>query len=135
MTDSFIAGTVLFAKDMDAMAGFYSAVAGLLENQRGSDFVLLEHGSFELVVHAIPKRIAASIVIARPARRREGTPIKPVFLVHSIGAVRPLVAELGGELNPPGREMRFRGWRACDGHDLEGNVFQLRERAPEKAGA
>ena len=135
MTDSFIAGTVLFAKDMNAIAAFYSTVVGLHEKERGSDFVLLEHVGFELVVHAIPKRIAASIVITKPPRRREGTPIKPVFLIPSINAARPLVAEFGGVLNPPEAEMRFRGWRACDGHDPEGNVFQLRERALEPACA
>jgi predicted enzyme related to lactoylglutathione lyase len=135
MTPSFIAGTVIFAKHLDRMAAFYAAVAGLRENERGGDFVLLEKGGFELVVHAIPKRVAASIVIAKPPRRREGIPIKPAFLVPSIDAARRLASEFGGELNPLEGEMRFRGWRACDGHDPEGNVFQLRERALEKAGA
>jgi hypothetical protein len=38
-------------------------------------------------------------------------------------------AGAGGELNPPDKEFAARGFRACDGHDPEGNVLQLREIA------
>jgi hypothetical protein len=30
-------------------------------------------------------------------------------------------------LNPPDAEWLFEGSRVCDGHDPEGNVFQLRQ--------
>lgn len=127
MTDSLIAGTVLFAKDLDQVAAFYSKVVGLRESERGPDVIVLKRDGFELVVHAIPKRIAASIVIAKPPRRREEVAIKPVFEVPSIDVARTVVDDHGGALNPPAGEWRFRGWRACDGQDPEGNVFQLRE--------
>jgi len=37
------------------------------------------------------------------------------------------VAMLGGQLNSTAREWKFRDTRVCDGHDPEGNMFQLRE--------
>ena len=36
---------------------------------------------------------------------------------------------LGGLVDPPEREWTAGGLRACDGHDPEGNVLQLREPA------
>jgi len=47
--------------------------------------------------------------------------------VPSIAASRETAAKLGGELNPPEREWEFDQAKVCDGHDPEGNVFQLRQ--------
>jgi len=49
--------------------------------------------------------------------------------VDSLAAARARVAMLGGRLDPADREWSARGFRACDGVDPEGNVFQLREPA------
>lgn len=127
MSAEIEAGAVLFAKDTTRVGAFYAAVAGLRETQRGRGFAVLERGAFQLVVHGIPASIAAGIEISSPPRRRENTPIKLVFVVSAIDAARASVAKLGGAMDPPDREMTIRGWRACDGHDPEGNVFQLRE--------
>jgi predicted enzyme related to lactoylglutathione lyase len=40
-----------------------------------------------------------------------------------------VAAAHGGAVQPAAREWEARGFRACDGHDPEGNIFQVRERA------
>ncbi len=60
---------------------------------------------------------------------REDTPLKLCLPVPSIAPGRALASSLGGQLNPPAKEWAARGFRACDGTDPEGNVFQLRESA------
>ncbi len=46
-------GAVLFAKNLDRIAAFYSAVLGLTEANRDEDHILLESPGFQLVVHRI----------------------------------------------------------------------------------
>lgn len=121
-------GAVLYAKDLDRVCAFYAAVTDLSVVAVEPDHVVLEGGGFQLVVVAIPARIAAQIEIATPPLRREDTPIKLVFVVHSIAAARSVAPVHGGELNPPDAEWDLHGGRVCDGHDPEGNVIQLRER-------
>jgi predicted enzyme related to lactoylglutathione lyase len=82
---------------------------------------------FNSLLWQSPARIAEQIQIASPPVRREDTAVKLWFAVPSLAAARSLVARLGGELNGPEREWQFEGDRVCDGHDPEGNVFQLRE--------
>jgi len=47
-------GAVLFAKRLDRMSAFYSAVLGLTEVNRDDEHILLESPGFQLVVHRIP---------------------------------------------------------------------------------
>src|SRR4029453_12914945 len=47
------AGAVLFAKNLDRVATFYSVVLGLTEVNRGDDHILLESPGFQLVIHRI----------------------------------------------------------------------------------
>lgn len=49
--------------------------------------------------------------------------------VESIATARTTAARLGGTIRPAGSEWEARGFRACDGHDPEGNVLQVRENA------
>jgi predicted enzyme related to lactoylglutathione lyase len=58
--------------------------------------------------------------------RREDVPVKLVFAVVDIVAARNSAAERGGAVDPVDREWGFEGFKVCDGHDPEGNVFQLR---------
>jgi predicted enzyme related to lactoylglutathione lyase len=55
------------------------------------------------------------------------TPLKLVFSVVDIAQARERAAELGGAVSPVAREWEFEGARLCDGHDPEGNIFQLRQ--------
>jgi predicted enzyme related to lactoylglutathione lyase len=127
MTTSFHAGAVLYAKDLARVRAFYEAVVGLRLERGDGDHVVLGSPVFQLVILGIPEDIASSIELASPPRRRSGTPIKLVFGVPSISAVRTAAAVHGGRLDPPEREWEFEGRRVCDGQDPEGNVFQLRQ--------
>ena len=123
------AGAVIYAKDLSRVIAFYRDVTGLPVTHSEIDYAVLESELFQLVVHAIPAGIAASIDVANPPLRREDAAVKLVFPVPSIAASRALAALHGGALNPPEREWQFQGHRICDGHDPEGNVIQLREHA------
>jgi len=129
MTQQPTAGAVLYAKSIERVSPFYVECCGLRVAHSDVDHVVLESPTFQLVILAIPEAIAASISITTPPVRRENTPIKLVFPVDSIDAVRKLAVRLGGELNPPEREWRYRGTRVCDGCDPEGNVVQFRAQA------
>ena len=75
----------------------------------------------------IPKRIAETVDIATPLEPREDTPIKLAFGVKDIAHARDRAAELGGAMRALEREWEFEGVKVCDGHDPEGNIFQLRQ--------
>jgi len=106
---------------------FYSRVAGLVVRNMEDGFVVLESSAFELVIVALPAQIAAQIQIASPPVKRQDTAIKLAFFVPSIANARSVAPEAGGALNSLEREWQFQGARVCDGHDPEGNIFQLRE--------
>ena len=127
-----ISGAVIFAKDFERVARFYEGLLTLNVVHAERDHLVLESEAMQLVIHAVPPRIAESIVIASPPERRMDTAIKLFFTVPSIAAARLSAAALGGELNPPDKVWEARGFRACDGHDPEGNVIQVREKAVSK---
>lgn len=122
-------GAVIFAKDLGRLAAFYQGLLGLSAAQVEADHIVLDGPGLQLVIHAIPAAIAADIHIETPPQRREDTPIKLFFQVPSLDLARARAAALGGALNPPEQVWSARGFRACDGHDPEGNVIQLRELA------
>ena len=125
------AGAVIYAKDVDRLAGFYSQVLGLIPVERQGDHTVLESLWFQLVLLQVPAAIAASIAISSPPTRRSDTAIKPVFFVPSIARVRAEVEACGGVMNPERTQWSFRGATVCDGLDPEGNVLQFRESAGE----
>jgi len=127
MSNPPLAGAVVFAKDMARVARFYEELLAMAVVQSERDHIVLESAHCQLVIHAIPKEIADSIVISTPPERRTEMPIKLFFYVDSISDARTKAQALGGELNPPNSEWEARGFRACDGADPAGNVLQLRE--------
>ena len=118
---------VIFAKDVTRLAHFYQVVTDMQEIDRDQGHVVLADDHFQLVIHGIPAAIAASITITEPPQLREETPIKICLPVASIAHARDRAAQLGGRVEPKGKEWQARGFIACDGYDPEGNVFQLRE--------
>ena len=120
---------VVFAKSVATLARFYCEVAEMVEVHKDKDHVVLDEQGFQLVIHGIPKKIAALINISAPPEVREDTPIKVCLPVSSIERARLKAAELGGQVGAKGKEWVARGFRACDGWDPEGNVFQVRESA------
>ncbi len=121
--------TVIFAKDVAAVARFYREVVPMAQVLEDQHHVVLDAEHFQLVIHGIPKQIAAQIHITVPPEVREDTAIKPCLPVDSIEQARLKAQELGGLIGPKAKEWEARGFRACDGHDPEGNVFQVREAA------
>jgi predicted enzyme related to lactoylglutathione lyase len=127
MTHRGLIGAVLYAKDLGRLVPFYASVAGIEVQTIEKAFAILGFGPSRLVVVRIPGEIAARIDIARPPKPREETPLKLVFAVDDIARARDRAAELGGAVNAVESEWEFEGARVCDGHDPEGNIFQLRQ--------
>lgn len=122
-------GAVVFAKDPARVARFYQEIAGLSVVQTEDGHIILESEDIQLVVHAIPKRVADTIDIADPPKLRDERAIKLFFPVASLAVARDKAPSLGGGLSAKGKEFAARGFRACDGYDPEGNVVQFREDA------
>ena len=123
------AGAIVYAKDVARVSRFYAQVAGLEIVHEVDDHVVLEDEAVELVIVRIPPAIAERIVIATPPARRENTAVKLVFWVADLAQARAGALEAGGVLDPVAKEWTFQGTLACDGHDPEGNVIQLRQLA------
>lgn len=119
-------GVVLFAKDLDRLSDFYAAVTGFTVVVEEPDHAVLESHGFQFVLVQAPDEYVVDIAITSPPRRREETPLKPCLPVASLPEARSVAARLGGVVDPPDREWTFGALRVCDGHDPEGNVFQLR---------
>ncbi len=120
---------VVFAKDVAGLATFYKQVISMAEIAGDEDHVVLEADGLQLVIHGFPKQIANSIQISVPPEIREDSYIKVCFPVEAIELARSKAKELGGLIGAKNKEWAARGFRACDGHDPEGNVFQVREAA------
>jgi hypothetical protein len=130
-------GLVVFAKNKNRVSAFYQQALELqvIESERSHD--LLRGRGYEVVVHTIPRRIAADITIAKPALPREEVPLKPTFVVRSLNTVREATERLGGYLKPDAAAWHFRGCKVLDGWDPEGNVVQFKqaERAARSTAA
>ncbi len=128
------AGAVLFARDVERLVTFYSALLALPIVERGDDQVVLESSTFQLVIHGIPPGIASTPELVPPDRRAAAA-IKPVFFVPSIAELRGSASALGGFVKPNDLEWTFRGTIVCDAVDPEGNVIQFRQPAHQSYGA
>ncbi len=88
---------VLYAKNVVRVSAFYVEAAALELVHSEEDHVVLESPVFQLVIVAIPERLAASIEVASPPIRRESTPLKLVFPVQSIQVARTKAASLAAK--------------------------------------
>lgn len=116
-----LGATIVFVKDMKRMTEFYHDALGLplITSTLSPGWVELDAGGVHIALHGIPPRIAKQIHITTPPRAREESPMKLVFHVENVDAVRRRLASHGATMFEP------RTWGACDGLDPEGNVFQL----------
>lgn len=120
---------VLFAEDHENVARFYREALGLVLTTGDADHSILSCGGFELVVHQVPRhQPTRSGGNEGPARRAEGR-IRLDFPVDSIAAARTKAAELGGTVDDAPPPWAPRDANFYLGHDPEGNVFKLSERA------
>ncbi len=118
-------GVVLFVSDVPRMSEFYRELAAMNVLHADTDHAVLEVAGFELVIHAIRGEWAEASAGATEVR--EDAAMKLCLPVASIARARERVEALGGRIQPADREWQGRGFRACDGHDPEGNVLQVRE--------
>jgi predicted enzyme related to lactoylglutathione lyase len=119
---------VVFAKNKKRVSAFYRATLGLVATEESLTHDLLQGEGIELVIHAIPRQIAATIKITKPPQVREDTPLKPAFFVADLEAVRAAALATGGGLKPHEGAWQIRGATVLDGHDPEGNVVQFKQR-------
>jgi len=127
MTHRGLIGAVLYAKDLTRLVDFYASIAGIEAQTIQERYAILGSKPSQLAIVRIPRRITDKIDIAAPPIPREDTPLKLVFAVEDIAHARDRAAQLGGAMNPVQREWGFEGAKICNGHDPEGNVFQLRQ--------
>ena len=111
---------MIFVKDLDRMAAFYTSVLGLkpIEETRLGNWVEFDAGPTRFALHAIPAEIAERIEIASPPRPRETSSIKLSFEVADVTRERERLESLGVLVIE-------RPWGAYDGVDPEGNVFGI----------
>jgi predicted enzyme related to lactoylglutathione lyase len=116
---------VLFVANVSKMTQFYQSLASMTLIHSDDQHAVLEVEGFQLVVHALrgAKKIEGAPIV------REDSYVKLCFPVESIAAARTRASALGGSVKPERNAFEARGFRACDGHDPEGNVFQVRETA------
>ena len=119
------AGAILFSTRMDRLAAFYEAVTGLERTGGADDHHVLESPGFTLVIHGIPEAIAASISVSNPPAVRIQSPTKLCLPVSDLGAARDRAGPLGGQVYGAERTWTWGDVLVCDGHDPDGNVFQL----------
>lgn len=119
------AAAVVFVDDVARLTAFYQALAGMKVLQSDPKYAVLEIPGLQLTVHAIRRKAHADATYPT----REDTFVKLCFPVTSISQARTTAASYGGEVWPANKEWEAveRGFRACDGRDPEGNVFQVRQ--------
>lgn len=120
---------VLFVDDVPRLTRFYQALGSMHIEHEASDHAVLELDGMQLVIHGIPAQYRQERDANAPVAVREDSYLKFCFAVESIAAARTTAATLGGQIAPIEKEWSARGFRACDGHDPEGNVLQVRESA------
>jgi predicted enzyme related to lactoylglutathione lyase len=121
------ASSVIYVMDLPKMGAFYEQCFGLATVASEDSYRVLESEAWLLTLVRVPSRIAETIEITDPPRRRVDAPVKLTFGVRSISETRATAAELGGQIDPPSAQFEFRGSLRCDGIDPEGNVILLRQ--------
>ena len=122
------AGLVVFAKSVKKLSAFYARTLGLEVLESASSHQLLRGNGYEVVVHAIPAKMAREITIAKPPVLREGSAMKPSFVVPDLEALRLAVVATGGWLKPAELAWTIRGHTVLDGCDPEGNILQFKQK-------
>jgi predicted enzyme related to lactoylglutathione lyase len=127
--DSPSVNAVLFAKDLPSVAAFYSGALGMSVLARDEHHWRLDCRGFELVVHQVPKHIAAGIVVERPPKRRVSGATRLDYPVPSVEESRKKARTLGGDIDEAPPPWADRDANFFFGYDPEGNQFGVREIA------
>ncbi|WP_313951602.1 glyoxalase/bleomycin resistance/dioxygenase family protein [Accumulibacter sp.] len=119
------AGALIYAKDLERLSHFYQTLLSMQVLCADREHHVIESADIQLVIHAIPPRIAARFSIATPPVPREEQSLKLFFTVPSLSGAETVAASLGGALF--GQEYAGPGFKVRNGYDPEGNIFQVRE--------
>ncbi len=119
---------VLFAKDLERVAGFYAGALGMACSTQDEHHAVLQHGAFELVIHRIPDHTGSGVEIWQPPKRRENGVLRLDFPVTSIAASRALAKSLGGDIDDVPPIWAAPGTDFFLGFDPEGNVFGVSQQ-------
>jgi len=122
------AGLVVFAKSVKKLSAFYADALGLEVLESARSHQLLRGNGYEVVVHAIPPKIAREITIAKPPVLREDSAMKPSFVVPDLHTLRLAVVATGGWLKPDDTAWTIRDYKVLDGCDPEGNILQFKQK-------
>ena len=120
------AGAMLYAVNLTEVSAFYREVLNMQLLHGAPTHHVIENADLQLVIHAIPAPIAATITIDSPPAPREEAALKFFFTVPSFAEAAASIRRLGGGTVPgewPGPGFRIRHF-----FDPEGNIFQLREQ-------
>ena len=118
-------GVLFYALDLERMSTFYQRVLGMRLLAADTQHHVIASDDAQLIIHAIPPHIAATVRVTEPPRVREEQAIKPFFSVRSLEASALAATALGGAVFGP--MYSGPGFAVRNAHDPEGNVFQLRE--------
>src|SRR3954453_21258416 len=117
---------VIFVADVRRVTTFYRELASMSVLIEEDGYSVMEVEGLQLVVHALA---GEPQVAEGQVRVREDSYVKLCLPVESIAAARSVAAANGGAIKSAQHEWEARGFRACDGHDPEGNVIQVRDSA------
>jgi predicted enzyme related to lactoylglutathione lyase len=118
---------VVFVSDVQRVSAFYRELASMRILLEDSVHCVMEIGDFQVVVHALRGEPAVRSDKDGRIPVREDSYVKLCLPVESIATARAIALKHGGGIKSPEHEWEARGFRACDGHDPEGNVIQVRE--------
>lgn len=123
---------VIFVASVPHVASFYESLAAMTRIVGDDEHVVLETAGFQLVIHKLRGAGASDAGQGRKVEPREDSYLKVCLPVRSIADARAIAAKHGGHVKPTKFEWEARGFRACDGHDPEGNILQVRESVSSK---
>lgn len=118
---------VVFVADVRRVAAFYRELASMRVVLEDAAHTVLEIEGFQLVVHGLSGEPHVLPGEGGRVPVRQDSYVKVCLPVEGLAAARSRAAAHGGAIKSPEHEWEGRGFRACDGHDPEGNVIQVRE--------
>lgn len=119
------AGALIYAKDLERLSSFYQQLLGMRLLHADREHHVIESADMQLIIHAMPPSIAATVSITVPPEPRTAQAIKLFFTVTGLADAATAASALGGSLFGP--EYAGPGFKVRNGCDPEGNIFQVRE--------
>ena len=117
-------GLVIYAQDLKKLALFYAEALEFNQQDFDDQYIRLTNGDAEIVILQVAEDYKTT-----QTSPRYSSAIKPVLFVHQpLSDIRKSVKSYGGFLKAEDCEWQFNHMNVCDGHDPEGNIFQIRSR-------